>query len=147
MCFWFEIVMKIVSMGSIGFMSPLVGVMAWCGQAKRQYMMVIKNIMCLCLSYQIYSKFYKTRLGFVLTGWGRMTHIWVSKLAHLSSDNDLSPGRRQTTILTNDGILLIGPLETNLSEILIEIYTFSFKKIHLKMSSGKRRPFCPGLNV
>ena len=32
-------------------------------------------------------------------------------------------------IWTNDGILLIGPMGTNFSEILIEIYTFSFKKI------------------
>ena len=45
------------------------------------------------------------------------------------------------------GILLIEPLGRNFSEILIEIYTFSFKKIHLKMSSGKCRPFCLGLNV
>ena len=29
----------------------------------------------------------------------------------------MAPGRRQAIILTNDGILLIGPLETNLSEI------------------------------
>ena len=32
------------------------------------------------------------------------------------------------------GIFFIRPLGTNFSEILIEIYTFSFKKIHLKMS-------------
>ena len=38
-------------------------------------------------------------------------------------------------------------LGTNLSEMLIEIHTFSFKKMHLKMSSGKWRPFCIGLNV
>ena len=31
---------------------------------------------------------------------------------------------------------LIGPLGTNLSEILIEIYTYLFKKMHLKISSG-----------
>ena len=31
--------------------------------------------------------------------------------------------------------------------MLIEIHTFSFQKIHLKMSSGKWRPFCLGLNV
>ena len=30
---------------------------------------------------------------------------------------------------------------------LIEIQTFSFKKMHLKMSSGKWRSFCLGLNV
>ena len=43
--------------------------------------------------------------------------------------------------------MLIGLLGTNFSEILIEIYTFSFKKMHLKMSSGKWRPCCLGLNV
>ena len=82
-----------------------------------------------------------------LTHWGRMTHICVSKQIIIGSDNGLSPGRRQAIIWTNAEILLIRPLWTNFSEILIEIHTFSFKKIHLKMSSGKWRPFCLGLNV
>ena len=47
----------------------------------------------------------------------------------ISSDNDLSPGRLQAIIWTNAGILLIGPLWTNFSEILFEIYTFSFWKM------------------
>ena len=42
--------------------------------------------------------------------------------------------------------MLIGPLGTNFNETSIEIHTFSFKKIHLKLSSGKWRPFCLGLN-
>ena len=53
----------------------------------------------------------------------------------------------QTIIWTNAGLLLIGPLGTNFSEILIEILTFSFNKMRLKMSSAKRRPFGVGLNV
>ena len=61
-----------------------------------------------------------------------MTHIWVSKLTIISSDNGLSPGRRQAIIWTNAGILLIGPLGRNLSKILIGIQTFSFKKMQLK---------------
>ena len=65
----------------------------------------------------------------------------------VGSDNGLSPGRRQAIIWTNAGILLIGPLRTNFSEILIEILTFSFKKMHLKMSFGKWPPSCLGLNV
>ena len=69
-----------------------------------------------------------------------MTHICVNKLTIIGPDNGLSPGRRQAIIWTNDGILLIGPLGTNFSEILIEIDTFSFKKMHLKMSSRKWRP-------
>ena len=82
-----------------------------------------------------------------LTHWGRVMHICVSKLSILGSDNGLSPGRRQAIIWTNAGKLLIGPLGTNFSEILIKILTFSFKKMRLKVSSAKGRPFCLGLNV
>ena len=74
-------------------------------------------------------------------------HVCVSKLTIIGSDNGLSPDRCQAIIWTNAGLLLIGPLGTNFSEILIEILTFSFKKMRLKVSSGKRRPFCLGLNV
>ena len=88
-----------------------------------------------------------TVLPFYLTHWGRVTHICVSKLAIIGSDYGLSPGRRQAIIWTNAGLLLIGPLGTNFSEILIEITTFLFKKIRLKVSSAKRRSFCLGLNV
>ena len=70
----------------------------------------------------------------------------VGKLTINGSDNGLLPGRRQAIIWTNAGILLIGPLGTNFSEILIRIQTFSFKKLHLKMSSAKWRLFCLGLN-
>ena len=81
-----------------------------------------------------------------LTHWGRVTHICVSNLTIIGSDNGLSPSWRQAIIWTNAGILLIGPLGTNLSEILILTETFSFKKMHLKVSSVKWRPFCLGLN-
>ena len=82
-----------------------------------------------------------------LTHWGRVTHICVSKQTIIGSDNGLSPGRRQAIIWTNAEILLTGPLRTNFSEIFTEIQKFSFKKMHFKMSSGKWRPFCLGLNV
>ena len=82
-----------------------------------------------------------------LTHRGQVTHKCVNKLTIVGSGNGLSPRRRQAIIKTNAGILLIGPLETNFSEILIEIHTFSFKKMHLKMSSAKWRRFCIGLIV
>ena len=85
-------------------------------------------------------------LGFDLTRWGWVMHICVGKLTILGSDNGLSSGRRQAIIWTNAAILLIGPLGTNFSEILIEIQTFSFTGMLLKMSSAKWRPFCLGLN-
>ena len=83
----------------------------------------------------------------IWTNWGRVTHICVGNLTIIGSDNGLSPGRCQAIIWTSAGILLIWPVGTNFSEILIGVQTFSFKKMHLKMSSAKWRPFCPGLNV
>ena len=78
----------------------------------------------------------------VSTHWGRATHICVRKLSTIGSDNGLLPDRRQAIIRTNAGILL-----SNFREILIEILIFSSKEMHLKISSGKWRPFCLGLNV
>ena len=66
-----------------------------------------------------------------------MWHICVSNLTIIGSDNGLAPGRSQAIIWTGGGILLIGALGANFNEILIEIQTFSFKKMHLNMSSGK----------
>ena len=82
----------------------------------------------------------------MLTHWGGVTHICVGNLTIIGSDNGLSPGRRQAIIWTNAGIVLIGPLGTQISLILMEILTFSFKKMHLKLWSGKCWPFCLGLN-
>ena len=79
---------------------------------------------------------YLSMLVLKLTHWGRVTHICVSRLTTIGSDNGLAPT-----------ILLIWMLGTKFSEILSEIHTFSFKKMPLKMSSGKCRPFCLGLNV
>ena len=50
-----------------------------------------------------------------------MTHIYVSKLTTIGSDYGLSPGKRQAIIWTNAGVLLIGHLVTNCSEIVIGI--------------------------
>ena len=104
---------------------------------------------CIIISLRTHMIFLSFR-GFIttsITRWGRETHICVSKLTIIGSDNGLSPDRRQAIIWTYAGLLLTGPLGTNFSDILIKIYTFSFKKMHLKMSSGKWRPFCLGLKV
>ena len=84
---------------------------------------------------------------YIITHWGRVTHICVSRLTITGSDHGLSPERRQAIIWTNAGILSIGPLGTHFSENSIEILTFSFTKMRLKVSSAKWRPFCLGLNV
>ena len=77
-----------------------------------------------------------------LTHWGRVANICIGDL-----DNGLLPVWCQAIIWTNAGILLIGPLQTNFREILIDILTFSFRKRHLEVLSVKWRPFCLDLNV
>ena len=81
-----------------------------------------------------WSSYVDIKCVMILTHWGRMTHIYIGKLIIIGLDNGLSPGRRQALIWTNAGILLIRPLGTNFSEILIRIHTMSFKKMHSKMS-------------
>ena len=83
----------------------------------------------------------------LLTHWGRVMHICNSKLKIIGSDNGLSPDRRQAIIWTNAVIFSIWPLGTNFSEISIEMHTFSFKKMHWKMSSTKWWPFCLSLKL
>ena len=74
-----------------------------------------------------------SQLNPYLTHWGLVTHICVSHLT-IGSDNGLSPGCCQAIVWTND-LLLIWTLGTKFSEILNELHTFSFKKMHLKMQS------------
>ena len=57
-----------------------------------------------------------------------MTHICAGELTVIDSDNGLSPGRYEAIIWTNAGILLIGPLETNFSEILFQFQIFSIEE-------------------
>ena len=92
----------------------------------------------LCQAIQHISGF---SIDLYLTHWDRVTHTCVSKLTVIGSDNGFSPRRRQAIIWTIAGILLIGPLGTNFSELLIGIQIFSFKNMHLKMSSAKWRRF------
>ena len=82
-----------------------------------------------------------------LAHWGRVTHICVSKLTIIDSDNGLSPCRRQAITWTNVGILLTGPPGTNSNEILIESHTFSFKEnpfqiVVWKLAAILSRPQC-----
>ena len=65
---------------------------------------------------------------------------WVN----IGSDNGLSPVCRQAIIWTNAGLLSIGPMETNFSDILIAILSFSFKKIYLKISCQISSHFVQG---
>ena len=58
------------------------------------------------------------------THWGRATHICVSNLTIIGSDNGLSPRRHQAIFCTSAGLLLIGPLGTNINAILFEIVKY-----------------------
>ena len=59
---------------------------------------------------------------------------------NIGSDNGLSPFRHQAIILTNAGLLSIGTLGTNFSEVFIKIQKCSFTKLHPKITSAKWLP-------
>ena len=109
----------------------------------------LKSVFSMLSSWLNFQSIHPYRAYLILTHWDRLrvTHICVGNLTIISSDNGLLPGRRQTVFWTNAGKLLIGPLGTNFSEILIKIHKFSFKKMHLKMLSGHLWPFCLSLDV
>ena len=74
---------------------------------------------------------------------GRVTHICVDNLTTIASDNGLPPSQHQAIIWTN----VHWTLRNKLQSKSIEMYTFSFRKMHLKMSPGKWRSIWFGLNV
>ena len=113
----------------------------------RQYTLQQLHRKFVCWCQTIYITAINSNSTKLLTHWGRVMHICISKLTTIGSDIGLSPGRRQAIIWTNAGILSTGALGTNFSENLIEILTFSFTKMRLKVSSVKWRPFCLSLNL
>ena len=131
---------KFVAKGPINEKLTLIQVMAQCSAGDEPFPGPMLT--------KVYDTIWRHKATMCLvTHWGRVTHICVSDLTIIGSDNGLSPGQRQAIIWTNAGILLIGPLGTNFSEILIEILIFSSKKMRLKVLSAKWRPFCLGLIV
>ena len=88
---------------------------------------------------------------FLLTHWGQVTHICVSKLTIIGSDNGLVPGRRQASIWANDGILLIGTLLRNKFQwnfnrnSYIFIQENEFENVICEMAAILSRPQCVNL--
>ena len=124
------------------------GSISWRGYYFDTFMMIKRCESILFCKFYYVNKHLCSEKNFShFTHWGRVTHICGGILIIIGSYNGLSPSRCQTIIWTNARILLIGPSGTNVSEIVIEIITFSFRKIRLKVSSAKWRPFCLGLNV
>ena len=82
-----------------------------------------------------------------LTHWGWLTHMCIGNLAIIGSHNGLSPGQCQAIVRINAGILLIGPFGTNVSEISIEVHTFSMIEMHIKNVILKMAVICLSLGV
>ena len=83
----------------------------------------------------------------ILTHWGPVTHICISKLTSIGSDNVLAPGRCQAIIWTNAGILFIWTLRNKLQwNFNQSSYIFIQEKIW-KCHLEKWWPPCLGLNV
>ena len=69
------------------------------------------NVMGWNASWRMFKKIYTLFWCSLFNSWGRVTPICVSELTSIGSDISLSPERRQATIWTNAGILLIDPEE------------------------------------
>ena len=131
LCYFYSISLKFVAWVLTDNKSAFVQVMALCRQASSHYQKQWWFII-ITLKY------------ITLPQWGRVTHIFVSKLTIIGSDNGLSSGWHQAIIWINDGIMSIGPLGTNLSEIFIKIDAFSFKKILFENVVWKMVAILPG---
>ena len=67
-----------------------------------------------------------------------LTHPVVASIndAFIGLNYGLSPDQHQTIILTNNGLLFIGPMETNFNEIQINVLPFAYKKMLLRIQNG-----------
>ena len=111
--------------------------------AKIALFVIIHNHRYKLLYFQINVQWWKRPLISLLHGVATQNLPQVLVLLH-HFELLLSEHRRQAIIWTNAGILLIGPLGTNFSEVRIKIWNFSFMKMHLKMSSARMAAIFPG---
>ena len=91
---WFKLHWSFASKGPIDNKSVLVQVIAW----RRGGDKLLSETM---LTQLIDAHMRQWGGGGGLTHWGRVTHICVSKLTIIGSDNGLSPGRRQCWAIVN----------------------------------------------
>ena len=85
----------------------------------------------------------------VLTHWGRVMHICVSKLTIIDSENGLSPGRRQAIIWTNAGVnkTLRNKLQWNINwNSNIFINKNAFESVFCEMASILSLPQCVNIS-
>ena len=81
--------------------------------------------------------FYTTILvAMISTHWGRVTHICVSKLTIIGSDNGLWPGWRQAIIWTNAGIVFVETVGTN----SLNIFQGTQSQIPWSLTRGRYSP-------
>ena len=112
--------------------------MFWLMRPRRQRKVVVKML----------SEKFKTHLMLVnceadffwiaawsFTHWGQVTHICVSKLAIIGSDDGFSPGRRRAIFWTSTDLLLIGILETIWMEFKSKCINFHWRSALLCFAS------------
>ena len=77
-------------------------------------------------------------------------HLFIGNLTIMGSDNGFLPSQCQAIIWPNDRMLLVGPLGTNFSEILIKILTVSFnafERVVCGMTAILSQPHCVNQNA
>ena len=133
--------------------TTLVEVMVWCHQASHCYNELnqwLDTDICLNNEYKSFSSMIKIqqKCDFIAVNTGPYNSVRASEAdMHWYPMKTLVQIMAWAIIWNNAGMLSVGPLVTNFSDFLIQIKKFSFKKMHLKMSPAKWRPFCSGLKV
>ena len=100
-----------------------------------------------CVSSALSIERIQQRSVSLLTLWGRVTHICVSKQTIVGSENGLSPGRGQVIIWTCAGLLVIwtfgNKLQWNFNKnSYIFIQENAFENVVWKMATISSRPQC-----
>ena len=105
------------------------------------------HFLCFCkVRWHWYLKFFILEDKDLLTQWGRVMYICVSKLGHLWFRQWLVAWLAPSHYLNQCWNIVNWTLGNKLHWKFFKLYTFSFKKMHLKMPSGKWLPFCLSLN-
>ena len=76
-----------------------------------------------------------------------MTHICISKLTTINSDNGLSPGRHQVIIWANARWNIVNSNFRNKLQWNLKRNSYIFTKKYIEKNTLKWRPLCLGLNV
>ena len=106
---------------------------SWPTQVRYRVLLWVQHLIYVLLPFccsAVYLEGWDMGCSVSVTHWGRVhMHICICKLTIIGSDNGLAPSH----YLNQCWNIVNWTLRNKISEILIKIHTFSFKKMYIKM--------------